>query len=239
MLTSLHHMLSTPDNLCATLPESSDIADLQAGPSDAELDAFRDGVLHLQTRRFATVTELMIRGMTGAGDALTQHHDLFDAGSNLRIEVKFCVVRQRAHTRITAANVLDVVFSASAQNRRVSFEDWEWHQFACNIQQVKREDFDVLYYGLFFEDAVVVFKIPAALVGERIYYSNTQHKGNTGEGQFHITHHNLQMHLDNFHECTLSYAQVHAILRDVAQKAHSEETDVPNLPALPECLAAA
>ncbi|EEF25778.1 conserved hypothetical protein [Ricinus communis] len=97
---------------------------------------------------------------------------------------------------------------------------------------------DVLYYGLFFEDAVVVFRIPAAMVGERIHYSNAQHKGNTGEGQFHITHHNLQMHLDNFHECTLSYAQVHAILHDVARKARGVTTGLPNLTALQEPLAA-
>lgn len=224
--------------LPAALPEESTIAGLQAEPSSAELEEFREGILHLQTRRFATVTELMIRGLTGAGDALNPHHDLFDAQNNQRIEVKFCVVRQRADTRITAANVLDVVFSASTQNRRVSFEDWEWHEFGCNIQQVKREDFDVLYYGLFFEDAVVVFKIPAALVGERIHYSNTQHKGNTGEGQFHITHHNLQMHLDHFHECTLSYAQVYAILQQVAQKARVEAARQQTLLALPERLAA-
>jgi len=237
MLTLHHHMPLPPDHFPATLQDRPAVTP-QAEPSEAELDEFRDGILHLQTRRFATVTELMIRGMTGAGDALNQHHDLFDTRSGQRIEVKFCVVRQRADARITAANVLDVVSSASAQNRRVSFEDWEFHQFGCNIQQVKREDFDVLYYGLFFEDAVVVFRIPAAMVGERIHYSRTQHKGNTGEGQFHITHHNLQLHLDNFHECTLSYVQVHSILRDVAQKACIAAECQPDLPTLPERLAA-
>ena len=33
------------------------------------------------------------------------------------------------------------------------------YDFDCNIQQVKRLEFDVLYYGLFFADRIAIFKM--------------------------------------------------------------------------------
>jgi hypothetical protein len=188
-------------------------------PVGEALNAFRDGIFQLKTRRFAQVTELMVRRLTGANDALNIHHDLYQQDSQSRIEVKFCVVRQRADERIDATNVLKVIASAAAQNRRIEFADWSAHQFTCNIQQVKRDEFDVLYYGLFFDDVVQVFRISSALINERVSFSKTQHKGNVGEGQFHITHHNLHRHLEQFHLCTLSYGDVWMLLAPSAETA--------------------
>lgn len=33
------------------------------------------------------------------------------------------------------------------------------YSFDCNIQQVKRKEFDLLYYGLFFADKIEVYKM--------------------------------------------------------------------------------
>ena len=186
-------------------------------PLGAALDAFRDGIFQLKTRRFAQVTELMVRRLAGADDPLNIHHDLYQKGSASRIEVKFCVVRQKADDRIDASNVLQVIASAAAQNRRVEFADWSAHQFSCNIQQVKRDEFDMLYYGLFFDDIVQVFRISSALINEQVSFSKTQHKGNIGEGQFHITHHNLHRHLEQFHFCALTYRDVWTLLAPPVQ----------------------
>ncbi|KWU17762.1 hypothetical protein [Burkholderia cenocepacia] len=190
-------------------------------PTGKLLDAFRDGIFQLKTRRFATVTEMLVQQLTGAQNPLNIHHDLYEHSTGTRLEVKFCVVRQRADDRIDESNVLQVIASAAVQNRRVAFSNWCDHQFTCNIQQVKRDEFDVLYYGLFFDDVVQVFRISSALINERVRFSKTQHKGNVGEGQFHITHHNLPIHLEQFHLCTLNYAEVWTLL------AHAQNAKKP------------
>ena len=59
---------------------------------------------------------------------------------------------------------------ATAAERMVSFADDEWKvcEFDSNIQQVKPQEFDVLYYGLFFADRVVIFRIRSSEIGEQI-----------------------------------------------------------------------
>jgi hypothetical protein len=99
----------------------------------------------------------------------------------------------------------------------VAFSEWKKHKFDCNIQQVKRAEFDVLYYGLFFSDCVKIFRIESQeikenLKGGRIYYSDFQHKGNIGEGQFHVNSQTLQIHLDHYHHKTLSYDELYKLL---------------------------
>jgi hypothetical protein len=44
-------------------------------------------------------------------------------------------------------------------------------------------------------------------------YSNKQHKGNEGEGQFHVNQRTLQYHIDNHHFATLSYTDIMNILK--------------------------
>jgi hypothetical protein len=43
-------------------------------------------------------------------------------------------------------------------------------------------------------------------------YSDRQHKGNVGEGQFHITQKNLQSHLGKYFNKTLSYDELYQLL---------------------------
>jgi hypothetical protein len=74
-------------------------------------------------------------------------------------------------------------------------------KYLCNIQQIKPYCFDILYYGLIFDDKILIFKIESIKLlndTKNIGYSNKQHKGNDGEGQFHITSLNLQYHIDNY-----------------------------------------
>ena len=99
----------------------------------------------------------------------------------------------------------------------VAFSEWQQHQFDCNIQQVKRTEFEVLYYGLFFSDCIKIFRIESTdvkenLRGGRIYYSDFQHKGNVGEGQFHINPTTLQVHLDHYLYKTLTYDELYELL---------------------------
>lgn len=42
-------------------------------------------------------------------------------------------------------------------------------------------------------------------IGRNINYSNKQHFGNTGEGQFHLNNATYDYHLKNFFEASLTY----------------------------------
>lgn len=161
-------------------------------------NTLRDGIFALHTRRFGTVAEVMIQRLIHAGKARNLFHDLYDDAANHRIEVKFSRVQKQAETTITEATVLQCIAEATAENRMVHFDKWKSFRFDCNIQQIKRVEFDVLYYGLFFADCVTIFRIKSGDIGSQIYYSDKQHKGNVGEGQFHVNHDTLQIHHSSY-----------------------------------------
>ena len=177
----------------------------------------RDGIFALRTRRVGSVAECMVKRLLKYSKGRSLFHDLYDDQLNHRIEVKFSVVQKKAETTVTEDTVLKCIEEAVAENRMVAFSDWKKHKFDCNIQQVKRAEFDVLYYGLFFSDCVKIFRIESQEIkenskGGRIYYSDFQHKGNIGEGQFHINPQTLQIHLDHYHYKTLTYDELYKLL---------------------------
>lgn len=172
----------------------------------------RDGIFALHTRRFGTVAEVMIQRLVNAAKARSLFHDLYDDATKHRIEVKFSRVQKEAEMAISEATILQCIAEATAANRLLPFADWKKFNFDCNIQQVKRAEFDVLYYGLFFADCVKIFRIASSEIGSQIYYSDKQHKGNVGEGQFHINQDTLSIHLQKYLYKSLTYDELYNLL---------------------------
>ena len=159
----------------------------------------------------------MIKRMEKCGKSQNQFHDLYDDVKRRRIEVKFSVVMKKADTPISESTVLQCIEESTSAERMVAFSEWEQHKFDCNIQQIKRVEFDVLYYGLFFSDKILIFRIESGQIkennkGGQIHYSDFQHKGNEGEGQFHINSDTFHIHLDNHLYQTLTYDQLYTLL---------------------------
>jgi len=175
-------------------------------------EILREGVFSLNTRRFGTVAEVLIQRLVKLGKGRSQFHDLYDDVNSKRVEVKFSCVLRKCEIPITKETVLQCIEAATSEQRMVLFANWRSAQFDCNIQQVKRAEFDVLYYGLFFSDKVVIFRIESEEIGPQIYYSDKQHKGNVGEGQFHINDKTLQIHLDNYLYQQLTYDELLELL---------------------------
>jgi hypothetical protein len=180
-------------------------------------ERLRDGIFALRTRRFGSVAECMVKRMLKCSLARSLFHDLYDPTLQHRIEVKFSVVQKKAERTVTEQTVVRCIEEATAEKRMVAFSDWQHQRFDCNIQQVKRAEFDVLYYGLFFSDCIQIFRIESKDINEnsrggRIYYSDFQHKGNVGEGQFHINSGTLQVHLDYYLHRTLTYEELFQLL---------------------------
>lgn len=80
--------------------------------------------------------------------------------------------------------------------------------FDCNIQQLKPDLFDYLYYALFFLDCIEIFGMSRAELLALDRYCDIQHRGNKGEGQFHITGGNITFHRAHFLKKRISYKEL-------------------------------
>ena len=163
-------------------------------------------------RRFGTVAEVMVQRLKEFGKGNNVFHDLFDSVNNQRIEVKFSTVRA-ALPGIDRNNLLECILAELSADRDVPFAKWQDYKFVCNVQQVKPAEFETMYYGLFFDDCIKIFKIRPDQIDDKINYTDKQHKNSVGEGIFQVTHKNLQYHLDHFYEQTLDYAELLELLK--------------------------
>lgn len=174
----------------------------------------RNGIYAMHTRRLGSVAEMLVQRLVKLGKGRHILHDLFDDMQKHRVEVKFSAVRKKSEIAITEQTVLQAIAAAAAgEERMVDYGNWKNATFDSNIQQIKRKQFEVLYYGLFFSDVVLIFRITNAKIGHEIKYSDRQHFGNVGEGQFHINDRTLQYHLDNFLYKKLTYDQLLKLLK--------------------------
>lgn len=178
-----------------------------------DAETLREGIFALQTRRFGSVAEVLIKRMFKLGKAKNLFHDLYDDKAGHRVEVKFSRAQRTSKLRVTTETVLRCIEQATKEQRQLRFDDWQGAKFDCNIQQVKRSEFDVLYYCLLFSDCILIFRITNKEIGPLIKYSDKQHKGNTGEGQFHVNQKSLQTHLDHYFYKRLSYQELYEALR--------------------------
>lgn len=179
---------------------------------DEIIEEFRDGIFALRTRRFGTVAEIMVKRLYDLDESGSLAFDKRDRHSNERIEVKFSTVMKENDARIRDDNVIDQCKKANLANRAMKSSETSRYSFDCNIQQVKRKEFDLLYYGLFFADKIEVYKMTSDEVLHCPGYSDRQHRGNEGEGQFHLNESNIEYHRDNFLERELTYEELYNLL---------------------------
>lgn len=173
------------------------------------LQQFIDGIFSLNTRRFGTVAELMIKKLFSFEESNSKLYDLYDSYRNLRIEVKFSRAMQEYADAIREENVISqCLASAVLENRSFSIDETSIIRFDSNIQQIKREQFDVLFYGLFYTDCIEIYTIDVNEIGRIPGYSDYQHYGNKGEGQFHINNNSIGYHRQNYLNRTLTYSQL-------------------------------
>lgn len=180
---------------------------------DKLIEEFRNGIFALRTRRFGTVAEIMIKKIYNLEESGSLAFDKRDANSNQRIEVKFSTVMKENDDTIREDNVIEQCKKANLANRAMKSSDIGKYSFDCNIQQVKRNEFDVLYYGLFFADQVEIFMMKSDKVLECPGYSDKQHRGNEGEGQFHLNESNIEFHRQNYLQKTLTYIELYKLLK--------------------------
>jgi hypothetical protein len=173
-----------------------------------ELETFKKGIFALNNPGFGTVAKLLIRQIFNLKESRKITHDLIS--DNSRVEVKFSRVNKRLEVT-TEQNILRRIEYEAAANRRVTFHTTNTDEFSCMIQHIKKEKFDFLYYGLFFDNCIKIFKIPTEEIGSNVSYS--QHKLEDG-GQFPLNEKNLDFHIKNFLVETIDYSTLYNLLLD-------------------------
>lgn len=180
---------------------------------DATIKEFRDGIFALHTRRFGTVAELMIEKLFGLDRPQNQFHDRYDSQKKERIEIKFSTAIKKNATVINDKNIITQCIEANLENRLLYSTQIQQYPFDCNIQQVKCDEFDILYYGIFFADKIAIFTMTSTQVLSCPGYSDFQHKGNTGEGQFHLNQRSIDYHLANHLVLWLTYDELYRLFQ--------------------------
>jgi len=90
-------------------------------------------------------------------------------------------------------------------------------KYDCNMQQVKPGYFDEIYYTILTQEGFIVFKMTSdqVLTDKNITYSDKQHRGNTGEGQFHLKKSNIEYHINTYMIDTISWKTVIEVLKKI------------------------
>lgn len=177
------------------------------------INDFKNGIFALNTRRFGTVAEIMIKKLYQYQWSKTREYDLYDYNNDYRIEVKFSRAAKDHPKTINETNVIDQCLSdAYWENRFITTNDIDFYSFDSNIQQVKCRSFDYLFYGLFFIDCIEIYGIPSENVYEIPGYSDRQHAGNIGEGQFHLNNNSIDYHRQNCFQRALTYYELFKLL---------------------------
>ncbi len=154
----------------------------------------------------------MIQKIFALEDSHTLLYDKNGLDKTERIEIKFSTVMKENESKIEESNVIDQILKANVSNRALSSNDIDKYPFDCNIQQIKRTCFDTLYYGMFFSDKIMIFRLSSNEIENCPGYSDKQHRNNKGEGQFHINNKTFEFHKKHLVE-ELSYKKLYELFK--------------------------
>lgn len=148
--------------------------------------------------------------------------DLLDMRNN-KVEVKASRVLKKQTLDMTVENFYDSMMTNSNRHRLLMQRDVKKHAFDCNIQQIKTTLFDRLIYLLFFKDVIEIFEVEKQRIRKdaRIGYSDKQHRGNVGEGQFHVNNKTYDHHKKRYFVDSITYKT----LMDEAKRLSNKPAD--------------
>lgn len=92
-------------------------------------EQIRDGIFALNTRRFGTVAEHLIKILANADWGKDISHDLFDEKQRKRIEVKFSRALRKNTATIQSTNILDEIVNANSSTRMFASSEWKENKF--------------------------------------------------------------------------------------------------------------
>ncbi len=172
-------------------------------------EKFRDGIIDIHTRQFGTAAEIIVMILKKCIESKKLEFDLVDINNN-KVEVKASKVFKKQKLDMNIENFYEIIINNSNRNRLIKQKDVGKFEFDCNIQQIKVKLFDKMIYLLFFNDVIEIFEIEKKQIqrDEKINYSDKQHRGNIGEGQFHINNKTYDHHKKHYFIESITYTKL-------------------------------
>lgn len=178
-------------------------------------ERFKSGIIDVHTRQFGTVAEIIVMILREYVTSKKLEFDLVDVHDS-KVEVKASKVLREQRLSLTIDTFYEVMLVTSNRDRMIARKDVKSFDFDCNMQQIKTTLFDRMVYLLFFNDGIELFEISKKQIQEdkEVGYSDKQHRGNIGEGQFHVSNKTYGHHKKKYFVCSVSYKE----LMDEAKK---------------------
>lgn len=186
-----------------------------------EIEQFKNGIFALRTN-FGELAQLMIQKKMGFMPSDDNSYDLQDSNGQ-KIEVKF----SRAYKKIslTEENAIEICTNCSTTVYNISEAESESSNYDCNIEQLKPDCFQFLYYGVFFYDKIEIFcasrsefpksirsfKRNKAAARKNFPGYSLQHKGGD-ECQFHIKRTTHAHHRAKYFCQEMTYEELYDLL---------------------------
>lgn len=178
-------------------------------------EKFKNSLINLNTRKFGTAIEMIIANLYKFDISSDLKYDLSNEKKK-KIEIKSSRVYKKNELIFNKKNksgVYKLIMNHDNRNLLIKQTDINNnnYKFDCNIQQIKTKLFEEMYYILLFYDVIEIFKItPIQIKNNKndLNYSNSQHRGNTGEGQFHINNKTYSYHKDNYFYKSYTYKEI-------------------------------
>lgn len=127
---------------------------------------------------------------------------------------KICVKASRPlkSLRPTTSGYLDYLKATSVGLLSISSKE----PFLCNIQQIRSEYTDTLWYGVFFHEGLYLHKatLNNLKADPNIRFIGYQHTGNGDEGQIYITRDSFEKHAPYLFK-VLTYDAIYDIIKDL------------------------
>ena len=158
--------------------------------------------------KFGIVNEYLVgKDLGDLKPRTNRHHDGLLGG--LRVEIK----GSRVLTQKTEYdNYYDELVSDLDRGfSSINGEDY----IQITLGQVKPNEFDLLYYALYFDESVALCRatVEEVLNDKNLKYFGKMHKGNIGEGQMRIYREDLDYHINNKMYKQLTWKQVENLLK--------------------------
>jgi len=190
--------------------------------SKKDIEQFKNGIFSLRTN-FGELAQLMIKKKYGLKKSTKIEYDLIaydDEKNEIPVEVKFARAYKNS-TSINEKNILDICLHRSVDV--FSSDDADLNDMFCNIEQIKPDLFNRLYYGVFWNDKVEIFCIdeskhhlfPDSIehfktdkkyskdIRKEIPYLYLQH--NKKDYQFYLKKNSVPVHRKSFFKDSLTY----------------------------------
>lgn len=182
-------------------------------------DRVRDGLFLAASRTYAEqYVEPIIRRKFDLLEPTSADHDAIGPDGVL-YEIKASKVMRRRNNRKGSRTLLGRVLyevEDTPLNRYFDSSDRHFEDYDANIQNVKRDHFDVLIYTLMFKDCLMVFSAPTEDIKTGTFSKWSDKHGRYDavgkSGQFPIDKSNITWHEENYFECSIDYGEVTRLL---------------------------